>query len=113
MNFLEVILDNRTGEVNVTQEASEEKRGVAEGIGSEASAGSQVAAADAFDYLIVVFATAGVAINMSSLVILMRKRSCSMFHKLLKVCRRRNFAAACRNTCFFLRKKKKTPIMCG
>ncbi len=41
--------------------------------------------ADAFDYVIVVLAVAGVAINVSSLVLLVRKRSCSMFHQLLKV----------------------------
>ncbi len=41
--------------------------------------------ADGFDYAIVVLTVAGVAINVSSLVLLVRKRSCSMFHQLLKV----------------------------
>ena len=36
-------------------------------------------------YVIVGFASVGIAINLGSLIMLMRKRSCTMFHNLLKV----------------------------
>ena len=40
---------------------------------------------DVYSYAILVLAIIGVFVNLASLVLLIRKRSCSMFHNLLKV----------------------------
>jgi len=52
---------------------------------ASSSGGGESYRADVFDFAILFFAAVGVAVNAWALVVLVRKKSCSMFHKLMKV----------------------------